>query len=717
MGICDLETFLEAHMSENYNQIRSLVHEIEDVLYSDNAKAKHLTEHLLDLSMSLNDAFGIYKANNLLGILSTNEGKIDEALNYFTIAMTYTSINELRKEKPSTLNNIGTALIIKQNYFEAIENLSSALNYIYEFDERKDMIFLINLNIADAYLHIHQPLEAIHVIDRALPYYDESVKEDGAVMLATLAYAYILLEDYNRAYEYILRCEEAAEQSRYVAIQILVDFYKAKYFELTDAHDDAMYFYERVIKHQLEGNTYYYYNQISLDFIAFLKANQHRDQARLYIEKSIQLANRMGWNWIVQYYYKAQAELYADEQDLPNALKSIKTYFDMEQEYKQKSNLLNFNCFKIQEKILSMNAKNRSLNDSVQRLKQVNHILKLIDSTSDLKLLIKVLYDSLKTLFNIETFALGLFDDEKNRIHYVSKFENGLSVGESNISYNNEKSFSVYVKKSEMPVIINDISDFSAIQTAYPNVKLTKDDIVNHGNHSQSIVIWPLITESKSIGLINCQSTSKNTFSDFDLELIEMLSAHLAVAIENFKQKSELKEAITRLNRLSFIDSLTNVYNRQAFNEYLPQFYQNAIDERNNLAFAMVDLDNFKNLNDQYGHQEGDLCLIAFADLIKRTIGNLGYVYRYGGDEFSLLFIGLEQELVKKILGEIMMLSQRFYSVGEVLQITASMGAIFVENGRCKSLPLNSFINYADNALYIAKSEGKNTFKFVDYTE
>ncbi|GAB6109355.1 sensor domain-containing diguanylate cyclase [Fusibacter bizertensis] len=704
-------------MSENYKQIRSLVHEIEEVLYSDFAKAKHLTEQLLDLSMSLNDSFGIYKANNWLGVLSTNEGKIDEALNYFTIAMTYTSINGLGKEKPSILNNIGTALIVKQNYFEAIENLSSALNYIYEFDERKDLIFLINLNIADAYLHIHQPKETISVIERAMPFYDDAVKEEGAVMLATLAYAFILLEDYNKAYEYILLCEEAAEQSRYVAIQILVDFYKAKYFELTDAHDDAMYFYERVIKHQLEGNTYYYYNQISLDFIEFLKSNHHREKARQYIESSIDLANKMGWNWTVQYYYKAQAELYADELDWQNALRSVKTYFDMEQEYKQKSNLLNFNCFKIQEKILNINAKNRSLNDSVQRLKQVNSILKLINSTSDVKLLIKILYDSLKTLLNIETFALGLYEDEENRIHYVSKFENGVSVGESNISYNNEKSFSVFVKRTGTPIIINDISDLNAIQASYPNVKFTKDDIVNRGNHSQSLVIWPLITESRSIGLINCQSTSKNTFSDFDLELIEMLAAHLAVALENFKQKSELREAITRLNRLSFIDSLTNVYNRQAFNEYLPQFYQRAIDEKNNLAFAMVDLDNFKNLNDQYGHQEGDLCLIAFADLIKRTIGNLGYIYRYGGDEFSLLFIGLDKALVQKILEEIMLLSKSVYSVGEVLRITASMGAIFVENGKCKSLPLNAFINYADNALYIAKSEGKNTFKFVDYTE
>lgn len=704
-------------MSEINNQIKSLVLEIEDVLFSDYAQARRKAEHLLDLSNEANDVFGIYKANNLLGILCSDEGRIDEALNYYTIAMTYTSINELRKEKPVVLNNIGTALIIKQNYFEAIENLSNALNLIYEYDERKDMIFTLNLNIADAYLHINQPEEAIKVIERAMPFYDAEEKEEGAVMLATFAYAYILLKDYNRAFEYILLCEEAAQNMQYVVIQILVDYYKAKYFEMTDAHDDAMYFYEKVIKNQLDGNTFYYYNQISLDFIAFLKRNQHMDKAKRYIEQSIKIATEKSWHWIIQYYYKALSEIYAVENDWKNAMTSVNTYFELEQAYKHKSNLLNLNYFKIQEKVLMMNVKNRSLNDSIHRLKQVNNILKLINATSDLNALIEILYNSLKVLFNIDTFALGIYDDHQQFIHYIAKYENGVSVGESMISYQNEKSFSVFVMKSEKPFIINDISDFSGLQEKYPNVKLVVEDIINYGNHSQSIVIWPLITESRSIGLINCQSLTKNLFTDFDLELIEMLAAHLAVALENYQQKSELNEAIIRLNRLSFLDSLTNVYNRQAFNEYLPQFYQKAIDEEQNLIFAMVDLDNFKSLNDQYGHQEGDQCLITFADLLKRTIGNLGYIYRYGGDEFSLLFVGLEREVVLKLLEEIMILSRQFYSVGDVLKVTASMGVVSVENGNCKNLPLNAFINYADNALYIAKNEGKNTFKFVDYSE
>jgi diguanylate cyclase (GGDEF)-like protein len=131
------------------------------------------------------------------------------------------------------------------------------------------------------------------------------------------------------------------------------------------------------------------------------------------------------------------------------------------------------------------------------------------------------------------------------------------------------------------------------------------------------------------------------------------------------------------------------------------------------LAFAMVDLDNFKQLNDQYGHQMGDQCLHEFAKLLEAAVGSLGYIYRYGGDEFSLLFVDLELSVVESLLDDIIRKSRGFYSVGEVLNITASIGAVFLEAGKVGPQNLNTFINYADNALYIAKNEGKNLYKKV----
>ena len=306
-----------------------------------------------------------------------------------------------------------------------------------------------------------------------------------------------------------------------------------------------------------------------------------------------------------------------------------------------------------------------------------------------------------------------MLDDENQKIIYLAKYENDVFLGSSQIDYDDEKSFSIWVKNNRSPLIIHDADDFEYIKANYSAVKLIETDYTQKGNYSKSVVIWPLMIDDEMIGLINIQSLKDYAYNTYDIELIEMLSSHLAIAIANNKQRSELNHMIEKLNELSFIDSLTGIYNRQAFNEFLPSLYQQAIDQKQNLVFAMVDLDNFKALNDAFGHQEGDTCLQRFGELLKDVFGELGYSYRYGVDEFSLLFMGIDLEVVDSILEEICQRSAVIYTLDPHLTVSASIGAVFVEHGDCADLPIRAFINYADNALYIAKSEGKNKYKRV----
>ena len=77
------------------------------------------------------------------------------------------------------------------------------------------------------------------------------------------------------------------------------------------------------------------------------------------------------------------------------------------------------------------------------------------------------------------------------------------------------------------------------------------------------------------------------------------------------------------------------------------------------------------------------------------------------------MFIGIELEVVESILIEVITRAQTFYNLAEVINMSASVGGIFVEDASRMDVSLNAFINYADNALYIAKNEGKNQFKKV----
>lgn len=691
----------------------NLIKEIEDVLFSDYAKAKKLAETLLDLSYKENDALGLFKANNFLGILCSERGSVDEALNYFSAAMSYTLLDGLEREKPVLLNNIGTTLADRRNYFEAIENFTNALSIIYEKGFRRDLIFTLNLNIAGSYLQIDKPDEALKVIAEAMIYLSEGTVEDTTEMLGLMADAYLQKGDPDKAYAYILRCEEEAQKTNHLAISVMVDHHKAKYFELIKDYDAAELFYKRVFTIQVTHEPFYFFNRVADDYIQYLIAHGKIDDAIEVISQAIKLAKEKKWTWAISDYYRYLSECYKQQKNYERVIEIMEQYQLMEraQEKSQYSHL--YQCFKIQEKVMEMSLTNKVLNDSVGRLKAFNLIISQINATNDLTKMVDTQLDNMKTLFKMDTFALGLYHDDHQKIEYEFYYENGERVNMTAVDYENLRSFSNWVRMNEKPVIINDIEDFDYLTNNYPNVKHKKADIVNLGNASKSIVIWPMIVEGRSIGLINCQAVIANAFSTFDLELIEMLASHLAIAVDNRNQKKALSTAVDRLNKLSYIDGLTGIYNRQALNEYMPALYHKAFEDGNSIAFAMLDLDNFKKLNDQYGHQEGDQCLAAFAALLTDVVGNLGYIYRYGGDEFSIMFIGIELEVVDKLLYEIISRSSSFYSMGGLLPVTASIGAVYMAPGRDISLNLTTFINYADNALYIAKNEGKGIFKKV----
>lgn len=700
-------------MHSKYNMINEKIKNIEDVLFSNPQEAKKRIAELLDVSTSCSDAYGLLKANNMMGILASEAGHIREALDHYAVAMSYTIDSELANEKPLILNNIGTSQIISHQFFEAIENLTSALKYILEHQVQKDLRFTIYLNIADAYLNIHQPEEALKTLDESIAYQEENDLEGRVILMGSYAEAYLQLNDYQRAFEWILLCEELMEQVEYVIMRALVNYYKAKYFELLQSTKDADQFYNLALASHLEGDSFYHYSKIALDYIGFMIKHSKYEKALPFIKQSLYIVKKNNWEWVYLDYYRFLSECYRQLKDYNGAFQAVEEYFNIVSREKNQKNIQSFDFFKVQEKVLHVNLQNRTLSNSVDQLKTMNNVLKSINQAKDIQNMIEIVYALLIKLFRLDTFGLAIYNYEQEVIQYINRYENGHAMGPSQIAFHSPKSFSAWVWSYQKPLIIQDVSDLESIKSNYSGIKVSEKDFINDGNQSKSIVIWPMSIETRYVGLINIQAIKKHAFTSIDLELIEMIASHLAISIENFRQKNDLNDAIERLNRMTFVDSLTGVYNRQALNEFLPKLYAKAVDESSHIVFAMIDLDNFKRLNDQFGHQEGDRCLVEFAELLRCVIGELGYIYRYGGDEFSLLFIGIDLEVVESILFEVITRAQSFYDLGNVIKMSASVGGVFVEDASSIDVTLNAFINYADNALYIAKNGGKNQFKKV----
>ncbi len=172
-----------------------------------------------------------------------------------------------------------------------------------------------------------------------------------------------------------------------------------------------------------------------------------------------------------------------------------------------------------------------------------------------------------------------------------------------------------------------------------------------------------------------------------------------------FRLRQKVKLLATR-------DPLTNIYNRREILEILKR--EKAFSDRLGFPFTLciLDLDDFKRVNDTYGHQAGDNVLKAFTRTIKMNVRAEDYVGRYGGEEFFVIFVSIDcndcnPACVERLLSATRRLT--FPDIDKDLRLTISIGATaYIQNG----VSVDGLISRADEALYRAKSGGKDRVEY-----
>jgi len=186
----------------------------------------------------------------------------------------------------------------------------------------------------------------------------------------------------------------------------------------------------------------------------------------------------------------------------------------------------------------------------------------------------------------------------------------------------------------------------------------------------------------------------------------ETIQGHMIDEVEKAnKIISDLSSKVRKLEQKSNIDSLTKVFNRRALSSYLNKVCDEASSDYH-IHMLMLDLDDFKMINDTYGHVAGDKILIFISNILKQTLREVDKIFRYGGEEFIIILNRTDNIFCSKIANRIIELirANNLIYKGETLHITASIGTtLFLEN----DTP-DSFISRADKALYKAKNNGKN---------
>ena len=225
-----------------------------------------------------------------------------------------------------------------------------------------------------------------------------------------------------------------------------------------------------------------------------------------------------------------------------------------------------------------------------------------------------------------------------------------------------------------------------------------------NGVHSMALPVRARVAGGRDLDYVGVVSIArkKSAFTEEEREMFAYLAGQAAVSIENV----ELHETISRQ---AVTDELTGLVNVRRFQEQLDQEIDRSDRFGTPLSLVMIDIDNFKSVNDTYGHQQGDLVLIEVARTLRRLSRDVDVPARYGGEEMSVVLpqtdlVGAEQQAERMRAALEAMEIKRLDGQG-LLPITASFGvASYPTQAREKE----SLIAAADAALYRAKRGGKN---------
>jgi len=187
-----------------------------------------------------------------------------------------------------------------------------------------------------------------------------------------------------------------------------------------------------------------------------------------------------------------------------------------------------------------------------------------------------------------------------------------------------------------------------------------------------------------------------------DLRALELVLQQVCPSVQTALHLEEVE-------RQTLQDPLTGIANRRSLDEVLEQTVSSCQAKRTTASFAMVDIDDFKLVNDRYGHRIGDVVLVELAALLSRNVRANDFAARYGGEEFSIVLPGLSYQRASEVLERLReAIARERFAGGELshpIRLTVSIGvAAFPYDADTAS----NLVEQADSALYFAKRNGKN---------
>jgi diguanylate cyclase (GGDEF)-like protein len=334
----------------------------------------------------------------------------------------------------------------------------------------------------------------------------------------------------------------------------------------------------------------------------------------------------------------------------------------------------------------TLNLRTSELEKSQAHLEMIYENTRVLASIFEPDSIVKEIMRLMSNYLNFDGCGV-IFSDSNRKFYYRARY----TIGETNFHPKALDMLSAdFIKKvvlQQEPIIIKDVAK--------------RDDYVPLNEKTRGLMIIPMVAHGRTKGVLIAESILTDRFKEKDIQIITAIARSGAIGLENAHLHRKTQE-------LTIVDELTGSYNYRHFAKKLTEEKRRSRRYGSALSLIMVDIDWFKKLNDNYGHEAGNLVLKQLSETIKKCIRDVDIFARYGGEEFAVI---LPQTPLRdaRVIGERIrqQVEARDFIIGEnqTTNITVSIGLTsFPENGKSQE----ELVSVADQALYHAKGDGRN---------
>jgi diguanylate cyclase (GGDEF)-like protein len=559
-----------------------------------------------------------------------------------------------------------------------------------------DMLLSLMLNLAVGYTQLDEYKKAKDILDYVKVKGFDLDPEGQIVYSQALAEIEMYFGNAKKALDEIGKVYKILDiLNPYIYISEIKKLEAMAYSKLGD-YEKAEKLFKESYDLAVSYNQYFELCNTMVKWSDMLMEKNQIDEAIEKYSQFLELAEKYQFYQVLRYTYQKLYTIYKEKDLLEESLYYLEKYT-----YTDKK-LYNYHNSQWMAKLATSHSEREAsfykiLYDKTELLASIG---KEIISTLDENEILKIITEKINKFMKTDSFSIAIYNKDNNQITYKYVEDDGKLKEREPYNLDKKDTFASYCIKNKEDILIknfyNEYKKYLDIGNVdeYPDIK-RKNKIY------LSYLYTPMVLNDKVIGLMTVQAYDESAYTQNELSTLKILSNYVSIALDN-------SYTYKNMERIAIYDNLTGLYSRREIFKFGDTGFNIFKKTDQKMTVAMIDIDKFKDVNDTYGHVEGDKVLRSLAELISRNIRRTDYAGRYGGEEFLLVLTNTTGDGAKLITEKIRKLvaSKKFVlNKNHKINITVSIGLYEVDKSDKNFI---SCVKKADEAMYKAKEMSRN---------